>query len=382
MKNLARAALAVAAFATTGCVSDASDEADDDPVAEESQALVNGKVIVGIADSEANTFEGTAWRDLGADFVRAVIPWNVALLNEQTCETRKTFDAYLAAARTAKARVVLMFGPDVGGDPKACPAAGATRDRAPTPGQFRDAMDAFVREYPKLKILGAWNEPDYGDGPKVPDLGNTPLHRHPARAADYYVELRKACASCLLLAGELASNPANEDSYWEPYRNRIKARGVAEPKVWSIHPTRDLLLYAADASDALDGKRRGEGKRCFHDETRGCVTKTFATWVASLPGNATVWLTETEAPVARPTERHLTRSFDDRTQAQREKIQANAMRFLFDEVVKSHKNVTRVFIYPLRERPGKRNDSGLITADGKRRRESFGVVQRYIPGGK
>lgn len=364
-------ALALAASAT-GCVVD--EDVDDDPVAVEADALKRGKVIVGIADSDPDTFQGAAWSDLGVAFARRVIPWNVALL-PKTCAVRQGFDAYLANARAVNARVVIMFGPDPGGDPRACPVNAGANDRAPAVAIFRTAMNEFAREYPKQTMLAAWNEPDYTSGPIVEDVG-AQLRRLPGRAADYYVALRRACRGCLLLAGEFASDPSNEGDYWEPYRKRIAASDVPAPKVWSIHPTRDLVLFAADAADALDGKRRGEGKRCDAREMKGCVTKTFATWVAKLPGNATVWLTETEAPVFRPEEVHLARSFNALTPAKREHIQANAVRFLFDQVVKSHANVTRVFIYPLRERPNKRNDSGLV--DGAHRREAYGVVKRYV----
>lgn len=364
------ACLALALTSMFGCAADVDGEEEDEVIAQDAEALKRGKVIVGIADSEPDTFD-QHWKDLGTKFARMVVPWNVALL-PQDCEVRMKFRDYLVTAREAGARTVVMFGPDAGGDPRACPANGP-RDRAPGLKVYREAMDAFTNQFSGQKILAAWNEPDYDNGPIVEDT-KRPLHESPRRAADYYAELQETCRKCLLVAGEFASNPSSKE-YWVRYKRQLNERNVPEPRVWGIHPTTDLILFAADASDAIDG-RRGEGKRCTRNTMAGCVTKTFATWVATLPGRATVWLTETEAPVFRPKDPRLAKSFNGRSPERRENIQADAMRFLFDEIVKSHANVTRVFIYPLKERPNKQNDSGLV--DGNRRREAYGVVRRYI----
>lgn len=361
-------ALMIAVLVVPACAVDAGDEEEEtDPIAEDAQALVKGKVIVGIADSDPDTFDGAAWKDLGLDWARRVVPWNVALLPDD-CEVRTQFVSYIRKARATTTKVAIMFGPDAGGDIRKCPTSGE-RNRAPTVADYREAMKAFRKEFPNQKTLAPWNEPDFGNGPMVPDL-NAPLHARPKRAADYYVELMNQCPSCLVLAGEFASNPANKEEYWQPYWARLRERGMSPPRVWSIHPTRDLLLFAAHAADPRDGKR------CTRSTTAGCVTKTFATWVASLPGNATVWLTETEAPVLYPGSDLLEKKFDKLSKERRENIQADGLRFLFDEIVKSHPNVTRVFLYPLHERQ-RQNDSGLLERGTDRRRESYGVVKRY-----
>lgn len=359
--------LVIAVFVVPACALDGEEEDDEtDPIAEDSQALKSGKVIVGIADSDPNTFDGAAWKDLRLNWARRVVPWNVALLPDD-CAVREQLVSYLRKAKATTTKVAIMFGPDAGGDIRACPKSG-DRNRAPSVADYREAMKAFRKEFPNQKTLAPWNEPDFGNGPMVPDL-NAPLHERPKRAADYYVELKNLCANCLVLAGEFASNPANAEEYWQPYWSRLRERGMS-PRVWSIHPTRDLLLFAADAAG------QAAGKKCTRSTMGGCVTKTFATWVASLPGNATVWLTETEAPVIYPGSQLLERKFNDLPKERREKIQADAMRFLFDEVVKSHANVTRVFLYPLHERE-RQNDSGLIERGTNRRREAYGVVKRY-----
>ena len=72
----------------------------------------------------------------------------------------------------------------------------------------------------------------------------------------------------------------------------------------------------------------------------------------------------------------LEKKFDELSKERREDIQADAVRFLFDEVVRSHPSVTRVFLYPLYERD-RQNDSSLVERGTNRRRESFGVVKRY-----
>jgi hypothetical protein len=359
--------LVIAVLVVPACAVDGGEEEETDPTAEDAQALVSGKVIVGIADSDPDTFDGAAWKDLGLDWARRVIPWNVALLPDD-CEVRSQFVGYLRKAKATTTKVAIMFGPDAGGDIRACPKSGE-RNRAPSIADYREAMKAFRKDFPNQKTLAPWNEPDFGNGPMVPDL-NAPLHERPKRAADYYVELKTQCESCLVLAGEFASNPANKEEYWQPYWARLRERGMSPPRVWSIHPTRDLLLFSAHAADAK------AGKRCTKSTMAGCVTKTFATWVASLPGNATVWLTETEAPVVYPGSDLLEKKFNALSKERRENIQADAIRFLFTDVVKSHANVTRVFLYPLKERD-RQNDSSLIERGTDRRRESYGVVKRY-----
>jgi hypothetical protein len=359
-------ALLIAILVVPACAFDTGDDDEEtEPTAEDAEALKTGKVIVGIADSDPDTFDGAAWKDLGLDWARRVVPWNVALLPEN-CAIRTQFVDYVRKARATTTKIAIMFGPDAGGDIRACPTS-KDRTRAPSLADYRAAMNAFVKAFPKQKTLAAWNEPDFSDGPRVADL-NAPLRERPKRAADYYVELQSACPSCLVLAGEFASNPAAKEEYWQPYFSRLREKGM-KPRVWSIHPTRDLLLYAAHAADPKDGKR------CTRNEMGGCVTKTFATWVASLPGNAHVWLTETEAPVSYPGIAMLDKKFNGLSKERRENIQADAVRFLFDEIVKSHANVTRVFLYPLHE-GGRQRDTSLVDGNN-RRREAYGVVKRY-----
>ena len=106
--------------------------------------------------------------------------------------------------------------------------------RAPPHGpchvaQYNDAtggVAAFLRSFPEVRIVEAWNEPNNGRRPDVPA----------ATAAAFWAAARADCATgtCdTVIAGDFNDAQSNLVPYERQY---VAALGAVDPVDWGIHP--------------------------------------------------------------------------------------------------------------------------------------------------
>ena len=98
-----------------------------------------------------------------------------------------------------------------------------------TLAQYNDpvaGVAAFLRLFPQVRIVEAWNEPNNGRRPDVP----------PALAAAFWEAARTDCATggaCTVIAGDLNDAQSNLVSYERRY---VAALGGVDPLDWGVHP--------------------------------------------------------------------------------------------------------------------------------------------------
>jgi hypothetical protein len=176
-------------------------------------------------------------------------------------------------------------------------STGDQRCHVPDIFTYAKAVEAFVRTYRGVKVIGAWNEPDYpyagngadpGDngrryympdttGPSAPNphymyTANCPASPNPSNcgpelAADYWAVVKweqakeNGCGppQCLTVAGEFYGGAPVIDSsqsnygYWGQYERWLTAAGL-RPYIWATHPYGDSQGgSASQASLALNG---------------------------------------------------------------------------------------------------------------------------------
>ena len=93
-------------------------------------------------------------------------------------------------------------------------------------GADTGGVAAFLRSFPAVRTIEAWNEPNNGKGPDVPA----------ARAAAFWVAARADCAtgSCdTVIAGDFNDAQTNLVTYQQQY---VTALGGVDPVDWGIHP--------------------------------------------------------------------------------------------------------------------------------------------------
>ncbi len=111
--------------------------------------------------------------------------------------------------------VALWYGEDCWtkpGFPAAC--------RAPAAGDYAAALAQLLHEFPWIRVLEAWNEPN----------GAGELAGEPARAAAYYDVAAAACA-CTVVAADLVDTPG-AGAYAGAYRAALTQPAAA----WGVHP--------------------------------------------------------------------------------------------------------------------------------------------------
>ncbi len=205
-------------------------QVDDEEVGAELNAVeANLGFAVGISDSDAASFTHPAWDSLDVRRARAVAPYDVA--QRPAGDGRRVMlDQWLAEARArgvepyvTLARSNLNRRPD-----------GVYR--APTAAQYEAGFRAFRATYPDVRLIGAWNEPNFavsaggavlpsGRAMANPDCPIEDLdHCGPMLAAFYWRLVRSICPmpTCVAVAGEFDSTP-NDRRYWDAYRRYLRS---------------------------------------------------------------------------------------------------------------------------------------------------------------
>ena len=121
----------------------------------------------------------------------------------------------------------------------------------PSRGKYEADVAKLMKQYPGVKLWGAWNEPD---------LPGDPLYKLPKTAAQFWegaqsVASRLHCG-CKIVAGEFAEfNHYDSAEYLPPYAKEILARkdckkcSPSVPVVWGLHDYHDVV-YRDDLSMA------------------------------------------------------------------------------------------------------------------------------------
>jgi hypothetical protein len=191
-------------------------------------AVAGAATVIGISDSDANTFVDPSWPGLRVTTARAVVPYDVALTRPvagtPAGDARMNFDAWVANAAGAGVRPLVVFQTSFRPHPA-----------APSPAAYGRAVRAFLRTYPSVRMLAPWNEPNFQSAATA-----NPLIHNPTLAARYYLVLRSTCPACTVPAGEMAGIPG------DPYLGRYqRALGSVRPRLWSFHAHTDANQFQA-----------------------------------------------------------------------------------------------------------------------------------------
>ena len=271
-------------------------------------------IAVGIGDQSPAMFTHQHFGALKVKKARFFISWN-AIDNPAKLAVA---DAWLAAARAARVRPLFhLDGVFTGGS-----AA------APTPAEYRTKVRALIQRYPSVKEWGVWNEAN---------SRTQPVAKLAARTAKYFLELRKLCRGCTIVALDLL-DAGNTKSYVKKFYKAL-GRKKSLAKIVGIH----------NYGDTNRAKRNN--------------TKTIIDAVRRYNRRAQFWLTETGGLAYFATA--TVTAFPCN-----EKRQAKAVGKMFRIAKKYKRYVKRLYPYNYFGTDCDKNlrfDAGLIRADGSRR---------------
>jgi hypothetical protein len=260
---------------------------------------------VGISDQNATSFADPRLRALHLRYARLVVPYDAA-----TTEPARV-RAWLRAVAAAGLRPHVAFEHASG---TRCPAAPCTR---PSRIAYRAAVRRFIAAFPQVRTYTTWNEANHV---------SQPVAFHPEAVAGYYEELRRACRSCTVVAGDVLDSGS-----FVRWIRRFRAATRTTPRLWGLHNYSDVTYGRTTGTDAM---LRAVPGRLWIEETGGIVTLRNAT--------GRVTLATDEARAARAVSRAL-------------------------RIARTRSRIGRVYVYQWRAGATDRFDSGLVRPDGTAR---------------
>jgi hypothetical protein len=145
-----------------------------------SSAHAKYAVAVGLGDESSGIFVQPHFQSLGIKKVRYFIRWDAMRVRY----AREAADNYVAEARMAGAQVLMHVSTN---------DLRHGRATLPSVATYRTWVGKLVRHYRAMGVTdwGVWNEANHI---------SQPTYKNPARAAQYFLEMRRLCPGCHIVA--------------------------------------------------------------------------------------------------------------------------------------------------------------------------------------
>ncbi|MBV9309833.1 MAG: hypothetical protein JOZ73_03335 [Solirubrobacterales bacterium] len=282
---------------------------------------VGGATSIGIGDGNPAIFSSPRFEALHATVARDVVPWDVATRRADR-GALATARSWIHAVQAAHVRPLISFGAD----------GGRASNYIPSIKQYKRAVAAFLRRFPKVRDYTAWNEPDFSW---------RRLARMPQLAAGYFNALYNMCHRCTVAAGDLylptsgAATINGAKGRLGPWLRAYIPGLRHRPKAWALHDYHEVRAHNAA-------------------QLRTMMSVT----------SGPIWLDETGGVLRRGTWPHQSAA-----------RAANDEKFLFSLGRRFHR-VARIYHYQwIGSPPNVGWDSGLLTLQGKPRPAYWVVLQ-------
>ena len=273
-------------------------------------------VAVGIGDQNPSMFSDPSYKALNLRKTRYFIDWNAASKADELAAA----DRFVAAARAARVKVLMHISTD---------DLTARKAKLPSRRQYRAAVGALVKRYKPLGVTewGVWNEVNHN---------TQPTWDNPRRAAQFYLDMRKLCRGCTIVALDVLDQQGVERyiARW------LSAAGSAGRRatVFGIHNYSEVNRKLSRGTNRYPGTAR--------------VVRAFR----KRNTRAKFWYTETGGLA-----QFASFKCDMRRQADRTK-------YMFTLAKRHRRDVTRLYSYNWTGADcAVRFDAGLVNVNGSRR---------------
>src|SRR3712207_693609 len=124
-------------------------------------AAASARLVVGISDNHPAMLSDALFAELGARHVRLVVSWDaMAMRAKGDNEITDRVAPYVAAAEAAGAEVMVAFQHHRGA-PVNCAESRQPQCRLPSVAAYKAQVRRFVRAFPSVRYLTAWNEANH-----------------------------------------------------------------------------------------------------------------------------------------------------------------------------------------------------------------------------
>ena len=272
--------------------------------------------VIGFGDQNASVFADPRLRALNLEVARLVVPWDAATSQPDRVA------AWLAAVSAAGMQPHVAFE-HLSGD--RCPASPCS---APSRATYATAVRRFVARFGQVRTYTTWNEANHS---------SQPVSSRPETVAGYYEELRAACATCTVVAGDVLDSGS-----YVRWLQRFRAATTSDPQLWGLHNYGDVTYGTTAGTDAV---------------------------LAAVPGK--LWIEETGGIVVLRNATAVTLSHNE--------ARAGASISRAFALLASRPRITRMYVYHWKGTTDGRFDSGLVRPDDSLR-PSYAAVVRGIAG--
>ena len=286
------------------------------PLALTPAAVAHGAVI-GLADQNAAAYGDARLRALKLPAARLVVPYDAATSQPLLVA------AWLAAVAAAGMQPHVAFEHLKA---NGCPGSPCV---VPSRATYRAAVRAFVARFPQVRIYTTWNEANHE---------SQPVSGRPETVAGYYEELKVACPSCTVVAGDVLDSGG-----YVNWLRRFQDATDSDPQLWGLHNYGDVTYGTTEGTDAV---LRTVSGQLWIEETGGIVV------LRNSAGRITLSFNEARAAAS------IDRAF---------------------ALVAARPRITRMYVYHWQSGPTSRFDAGLIRPDGSLR-PSYAAMLRGIAG--
>lgn len=200
--------------------------------------------LIGIGEQKPPMFASTPWKRLGLRDARYTAPWDALEDPSQLA----LLDAWMAAARQARVRVLLGFAHSL-----RTPALART---LPTQRQFERQFKRFRKRYPWVRDWLAWNEANHP---------GALTESRPRRAAQYFDAVARNCRGCRVVAADVLDT--RNMTGWV---TRFRRYARSTPKIWGLHNYGDANGFKVRSTPRLLAITRG---KIWFTETGGVVLR-------------------------------------------------------------------------------------------------------------
>ena len=201
-------------------------------------------LTVGLSEQQAASWSDARLRALGVHYARLTVPWDAA--TSEPAKVQAWLDAVAAAGATPHIAFEHLRSDRCPNSPCVVPSRSA----------YASAVRAFIAKWPQVKTYTTWNEANHG---------SQPVADRPETVAGYWEELRAACPSCTVVAGDVVDSGS-----YVRWLEDFAAAASPAPTLWGLHNYSDVTYGTSSRTDAALAAVSGD---LWIEETGGLVAR-------------------------------------------------------------------------------------------------------------
>ena len=196
----------------------------------------------GIGDEQPTMFSNPDYKALHTKIARYVTPYDV--MSNHAHNDLPRLRSWLSAASRAHIQPLVAFY-----------HSDRTPKKMPSVAAYTKAVKAFLKAFPKVRLLQPWNETNRGTVNTAGDSFKSPSAK---QAAQYYLATKKLCPNCTVVGLDVldSTNVKSTISYINAFKRDVGRSHM--PSIWGLHNYSDTNRFHAGGTKAVLADTSGQ----------------------------------------------------------------------------------------------------------------------------